>query len=151
MSGIHLALLGMNFGQPFTEIITFNGSATWTCPTGVTEVEYLVVAGGGGGGGYGGGGGAGGYRTASGFSVTAGDTYTVTVGAGGAAATVLEKGISGSNSLFSTITSAGGGGGGGSAAPNNTGINGGSGGGGGGVNATGGSGNTPLTSPSQGK
>jgi hypothetical protein len=46
MSGIHLALLGMNFGP--TE----------------TTVEYLVIAGGGGGGyGLGGGGGAGGYRT----------------------------------------------------------------------------------------
>jgi hypothetical protein len=34
-----------------------------------------------------GGGGAGGFRTATGFSVSAGTTYTVTVGAGGAAAT----------------------------------------------------------------
>jgi hypothetical protein len=29
----------------------FQSSGTWTCPTGITEVEYLVVAGGGGGGG----------------------------------------------------------------------------------------------------
>jgi hypothetical protein len=28
----------------------FQSSGTWTCPTGITEVEYLVVAGGGGGG-----------------------------------------------------------------------------------------------------
>ena len=34
-----------------TVIVTFTASGTWTCPTGVTEVEYLVVAGGGGGGG----------------------------------------------------------------------------------------------------
>jgi hypothetical protein len=62
----------------------FQSSGTWTCPDGITEVEYLVVAGGGGGGArFGGGGGAGGYRTGTGFSVTAGTTYTVTVGAGG--------------------------------------------------------------------
>jgi hypothetical protein len=88
MSGIHLALLGMNFGRT---------SAT---------VEYLVIAGGGGGGGgqyFGGGGGAGGYRTnytsaapvstpkqsgggaspESAFTATFGTAYTVTVGAGG--------------------------------------------------------------------
>ena len=41
---------------------TFTATSTWTCPTGVTEVEYLVVAGGGGGGSTtGGGGGAGGF------------------------------------------------------------------------------------------
>jgi hypothetical protein len=71
MSGIHLALLGMNFGpgEPVTVIQSFTATGDWVCPTGVTEVEYLVVAGGGGGGGgaWSGGGGAGGYRTASGF------------------------------------------------------------------------------------
>ncbi len=46
---------------------------------------------------------AGGFRTASGFSVASGSPITVTVGAGGA------SGASGSNSVFSTITSAGGG------------------------------------------
>jgi hypothetical protein len=29
----------------------FQADGSWTCPTGITEVEYLVVAGGGGGGG----------------------------------------------------------------------------------------------------
>ena len=52
-------------------------------------IDYLVVAGGGAGGGggndaTGGGGGAGGYRTDTGFTVTLGVNYTVTVGAGGA-------------------------------------------------------------------
>ena len=43
----------------YTVIQTFTATSTWTCPTGVTEVEYLVVAGGGGGGSqYGSGGGA---------------------------------------------------------------------------------------------
>jgi hypothetical protein len=63
----------------------FNADGTWTCPTGVTEVEYLVVAGGGGGGrAFGGGGGAGGFRTGTGHAVTAGTDYSITVGGGGA-------------------------------------------------------------------
>jgi hypothetical protein len=53
------------------------------------SADYLVVAGGGGGGGFaGGGGGAGGYRTSfpggTKLSLTAGTSYPVTVGAGGA-------------------------------------------------------------------
>ena len=96
------------------------------------SVQYLVVAGGGGGGGgswgagtggyrgYGGGG-AGGYRTNA-ISETSGrnsqaeaiffpvlsTTYTVTVGAGGAAASYGNENA-GSNSVFNTITSTGGG------------------------------------------
>ena len=78
-----LASLG---GAGFTIIQTFTASGSWVCPTGVTEVEYLVVAGGGAALANGAaGGGAGGFRTGTGFSVSAGTTYTVTVGAGGAA------------------------------------------------------------------
>lgn len=81
-----------------------------------TSVEYLVVAGGGSGGAgnNAGGGGAGGYQTATGFAVSGGVTYTVTVGAGGASAGgayVNQVGNNGSNSVFSSITSIGGGGG----------------------------------------
>jgi hypothetical protein len=93
----------------------FQADGSWTCPTGITEVEYLVVAGGGGGGSnVGGGGGAGGYRAGTGFSVSAGTTYSITVGAGGTGnATDGVAAGSGNNSVFSsTITSAGGGGGG---------------------------------------
>jgi hypothetical protein len=89
---------------------------------GPTSVEYLVVAGGGGSYGaylgsnpvepcYNGavnspaGGGAGGYRTATGYAVTGGTAYTVIVGAGG-----NTSGSNGSDSVFDTITSAGGGG-----------------------------------------
>jgi hypothetical protein len=74
-------------------------------------VEYLVVAGGGGGGTAlqnnfnAGGGGAGGLLTSM-IPVTAGSSYTVTVGAGGATNTV------GANSVFGAITSNGGGSGG---------------------------------------
>ena len=66
-------------------ISTFNASGTLTTASQTTSVEYLVIAGGAGGGGsVGGGGGAGGYRTASGFSVSASTAYSITVGAGGA-------------------------------------------------------------------
>ena len=51
-------------------------------------VDYLVIAGGGGGGfRAAGGGGAGGYREALSFPVTAGSSYTITVGGGGASGT----------------------------------------------------------------
>src|SRR5210317_1788108 len=91
--------------QPET-ITTFNSSGTLTTAPYTSEVEYLVIAGGAGGGStVGGGGGAGGYRTATGFPVSEG-AHTVTVGAGGAQDT------SGSDSVFSTITSTGGGKGG---------------------------------------
>jgi hypothetical protein len=78
--------------------------------TAPSTVEYLVVAGGGGGGtNHGGGAGAGGFRTATGFSVTAGTPITVTVGAGGTASGTSPYGQNGNNSVFSSITSAGGG------------------------------------------
>ena len=102
MTGILNLIIG-SLGSRYTIIQTFTATQDWTPPAGVTEVEYLVV--GGGGGGIAGGGGAGGYRTGTGLSVTAGQTYTVTLGAGGGNTS------NGSNSLFSTITSNGGGGG----------------------------------------
>jgi len=80
-----------------------------------STVEYLVVAGGGAGGYgyYGGGGGAGGYRTATGYSVTAGSPITVTIGAGGTpSGNDATRGGNGQNSVFGSITSIGGGGGG---------------------------------------
>ena len=84
----------------------------------VITAEYLVVAGGGGGhDSNGGGGGAGGYRNStagetsganstveSTIDITAGDTLTLTVGAGGA------YGTDGFDSVFGSITSDGGGG-----------------------------------------
>jgi hypothetical protein len=116
--------------------------------------DILVVAGGGGASGYyaGSGGGAGGFRTSTGFSVST-QPYAVTVGAGGAGAGSISNGNdygipgSGSNSIFSTITSTGGGYG----STFQNGANGGSGGGGGYANVgSAGTGNTPSTSPSQG-
>jgi len=133
-------------------------------------IDYLVVAGGGGGGTggtiSGAGGGAGGYReskdstinsphTASPLAATTGltvtaTTYPVTVGGGGAPiapCTPDTAGNSGSNSVFSTITSSGGGGGGGN---NASAVAGGSGGGGQESDGAGGAGNTPPVSPPQG-
>jgi hypothetical protein len=139
-------------------------------PAGSDTVDYLVVAGGGGGGGRCntvGGGGAGGFRigaitvpgcapalVAPGGIPVSIQAYPVTVGAGGLGGNVppnpsVFSGAPGSNSVFSTITSAGGGGGGAGAGPCGAYKNGGS--GGGGADASlGGSGNTPPVSPPQG-
>jgi hypothetical protein len=51
MSGIMQLLLAARVAAgAFTEYKIFTASGNWTAPTGVTEVEYLVVAGGGAGG-----------------------------------------------------------------------------------------------------
>ena len=71
-------------------------NTTWTCPTGVYQVSALVVAGGGGGGSAGGGG-AGGVIYTNSYNVTPGTQYTVTVGAGGAAATTSSTNITGTS------------------------------------------------------
>jgi len=158
------------FTGPGTFCVSQIGNAP-TVPTGgPSNVDYLVVAGGAGGGcgggGGAGGGGAGGHRTsfpspscnAGAFPVTA-TAFPITVGAGGTSAPYYgDPGNAGSNSVFSTITSAGGGGGGGhpSPTPNNPdGEAGGSGGGGAGYpegpyRGCGGAGNTPPVSPPQG-
>jgi hypothetical protein len=108
-------------------IHTFNTSGTFVANRDL-EVEYLVVAGGGGGGGgdggAGGGGGAGGYRcsvigefSGGGASaenklrISASTSYAIAVGAGGAGGTGTSRGVSGSSSVFSSISSTGGGGG----------------------------------------
>ena len=131
---------------------TFRSSGLFQPKQNITA-DYLVVAGGGGGGGRGGGGGgAGGMRCTvtgtggsgsleSALSLTGGTTHTVTVGAGGAGGHNIHEpytqGKIGSDSVFSTITSAGGGTGGGTNGEN--GGAGGSGGGGGAQSGTGGS------------
>jgi len=96
-----------------------------------SSVEFLVLAGGGGGGtgNGGGGGGAGGLRYGTAMAVTAGTSYSITVGSSGAGGSIGTAGTDGGNSVFNTVTSNGGGGGG---SANSNGRNGGSGGGGGG-------------------
>ena len=152
----------------FTANGSFTVNSLGNCAGGGSKVSYMVVAGGGGGGSTGAGG-AGGFREGkcssdpytasplaatpcSGLTVSV-QAYPITVGAGGSTC------CNGSNSVFSTITSAGGGAGGGNpATPNSKGSAGGSGGGGcQGAStpaplrpATGGAGNTPPVTPSQG-
>jgi len=113
---------------------------TWTGNFPPSVVEYLVVAGGGSGGGNnsasaaqtGGGGGGGGGFLAGHVGITAGSSYTVTVGAGGVGSSIVQ-GTSGANSVFGSITSTGGGAGGAQPTAGTTyvtGLSGGSGGGG---------------------
>ncbi len=158
------------------KIHTFTGDGNFVVPQvgngptpvsggGPNTVSYLVIAGGGGGGGHagsnGGGGGAGGFRegrdigpsytasplvNSSGLTITA-QTYPISVGGGG---TSNFNSTSGSNSVFSTITSTGGGGGS-SGYTHAAAKTGGSGGGGSsGSHTPGANGNTPPVSPPQG-
>jgi hypothetical protein len=100
------------------------GTYSWTCPPGITSVNAELYGGGGGGGPGGnanatgncGGGGGGGAYLSGGFSVTPGNVYTITVGAGGAGGTVsggTDFGVTGGNSTITfsatTIATAGGG------------------------------------------
>ena len=156
------------------KIHTFTGPGTF-CVSNISLstpanniVSYMVIAGGGSGGpqNQSAGGGAGGFReykgpadcyTASPLNGNPGGTaitvtatgYPITVGAGG---TGSGCGNNGSNSVFSTITSAGGGKGGKSGAPAGSagGSAAGGSGGGGGENTNGSAGNTPPTTPPQG-
>ena len=150
------------------KVHTFTSDGTFCVSAGSGSkavVSYMVIAGGAGGATGGGGGGAGGFRegkantptnpdsyTASPIAATTGielspGPYSITVGGGGAAgpSSGPATGVSGSNSIFSTITSAGGGGGG----KSSIGANGGSGGGSHAAPGVG-SGNTPPVSPPQG-
>ena len=172
------------------KIHTFTSDGTFTVSklavaSANNKVSYIVVAGGGSGAPSQGCvgtscGGAGGFREGrnspvdtytasplaaadSGLTVTA-SAFPVTVGAGGTAGAITypnSKGVNGSNSIFSTITSAGGGfgTGGGAPGPSGTQVPGGPGGSGGGGGTCGnsgssadpgGTGNTPPVSPAQG-
>lgn len=159
---------GLIKGRPWLGLAVFStvGTFTWTAPEGVTSVEYLVVGGGGGGGNAydnagGGGGGGGMLKTATGYAVTPGQTYTIVVGDGGAGGTATypgnADGVAGQDSQFDTIVSKGGGAGKGSrttgsgvgvrwTAPN-TASTGGA-GGGAGVGGYGGGGSTSGSAPS---
>jgi len=150
------------FTSPGTFTVTNVGS-----PAGSDSVDYLVVAGGGGAAGANtgntaaGGAGAGGFRegynpgsyTASPLATTAlpisATSYPITVGSGGTGVGQPGLAPNGSNSIFSTITSAGGGG---SGSKNLQSSTGGSGAGGTGNSfPCGAAGNTPPTSPPQGQ
>ena len=158
-----------------THIFTGSGTfAVCTAPTpGNNTVDYYVIAGGGGAAGNSqqAGAGAGGFRVSNdlcvsaptmsplanptGITVSASTSYPVTIGAGGAGGSSPSDGLKGSDSIFSSITSAGGG----ATTSNNVPAScfaagaGGSGGGQRGENPNGASvfsGNTPPVSPPQG-
>jgi len=111
----------------------FTSSGSFVPSSSLTADIFVVAGGGGGGSQVGGGGGAGGLLSFTSQSLSA-ISYTCTVGAGGAAGTytntgpVTNRGSSGTNSQFGSLTACVGGGGGGgySTWP---GLNGGSGGG----------------------
>jgi hypothetical protein len=102
--------------QYFTNV----GTTTWTAPYS-GYIQVAVVGGGGGGAAYGGdGGNAGEYKYDGRYQVNAGQSYTVTVGGGGAALPKLTPvalgfkncpGGNGGNSQFGNIVATGGGGG----------------------------------------
>ncbi len=109
--------------EPTEQIETFSttGATTWTAPSSVTSIEYLVVGGGGGGGGAfdtgsGGGGGAGLVLSGT-IPVTPSATYNIYVGLGGAGGTADRTvpteipGSNGENSYFDSIVATGGSGG----------------------------------------
>lgn len=102
-------------------LYTSPGTHTWVCPLNVYSVDVVCVGGGGSGGNNsagGGGGGGGGLGYKNSISVTPGTSYTVVVGAGGAArVSAPQAGEVGGDSYFiSTITVKGGGGSGGGSA-----------------------------------
>lgn len=160
------------FTSPGTFCVSCGGNSA-----GSNTVDYFVVAGGGGASGdIGGGGGAGGFRLANSTCMPGPQTsplatptalpvstqaYPITVGAGGSGSpsgnAPTTASSPGSNSVFSTITSAGGGGSSASAfccatgPDSGNGLPGGSGGGAKRARGhTGGTGNTPSVSPPQG-
>jgi Glycine-rich domain len=115
-------------GNAYNGVADFEspGSYPFTVPEGVTSVlVQLYGAGGGGGGGtstHDGSGGGGGAYVMSVVTVTAGDTYTITVGAGGVPGKPNEPGSNGGDTQFldpngNVIVAAGGGQGGGSPTP----------------------------------
>ncbi|MEF8846594.1 MAG: DUF2341 domain-containing protein, partial [Bacteroidales bacterium] len=111
-----------NYGY---KVVAYTGDGKFTVPEGVNEVDVLVVGGGGGGGAspHGGGGGAGGVVYESDYSVTPGQTVSISLGAGGNGPTGPTtspwqetdnslRGENGENSSFGSIVALGGGGGG---------------------------------------
>lgn len=89
------------------QTVVFELTSLWEAPSGVTSVTVHCFGGGGSGGGggsqstYGSGGGAGGQYAAKVVSVTPGNVYTVTIGAGGAAVSGT-AGNPGGDSWFSS-------------------------------------------------
>lgn len=136
-------------------IHTFTNGGTFTV-SGSLACDVLVVAGGGGGGdnikystsGGSGGGGGGGVVYVANTYVSG--SVNVTIGTGGMYGGSGQRGGSGANSTFGSITALGGGGGGGGGDGTKNGLNGGSGGGGGMYNGSYGNAGANLQTDSYG-
>lgn len=113
------ATASMTSSGGFCYLVFKSGTNSWTVPSGVTSSSIVLIAGGGAGGSgaFGGGGGAGGVVYDSTYALTSGNTYSLSVGAGGSAGTATlsiptNSSNSGSNSWFfsdSTLVAIGGG------------------------------------------
>ena len=90
----------------------FTSSGTFTVPSGVTQVSAVCIGGGGGASGspgtslYSGAGGGGGGLAYGTFSVTPGESLTISTGLGGAGASGTNPGGDGSDSIISRASSA---------------------------------------------
>jgi len=111
-----------SLGAVTQKVQEFLSTGTFTAPSNCTSVEIFMV-GGGGGGGWAqtpassntsslGGGGGGGQVIQRKLNVTAGQAYTVTIGAGGAGASSFANGTDGGDSSFGALATALGGAGG---------------------------------------
>ena len=116
---LNAATASMTSSGGFCYLIFKSGTNSWTVPSGVTSSSILLIAGGGAGGSgaYTGGGGAGGVVYDSSYALTSGNTYSLSIGAGGSGGTAtLSKSTnissSGSDSWFfsdSSLVAKGGG------------------------------------------
>ncbi|MBK7428987.1 MAG: T9SS type A sorting domain-containing protein [Saprospiraceae bacterium] len=136
--------------EPVVVVFSTPGAHSWVIPSGVTEVDVLIVGGGGGGGtstafanAGSGGGGAGGYIYLQDYDITSlSSPVSIVVGNGGNPGVAgNNSGSNGSNSSFATLIGLGGGGGIGGNGSGNAG-----GSGGGSRDAAGGNGTQPASS-----
>jgi hypothetical protein len=106
-TGVTATVSGNYCVVSFTDTVT---ATTWTVPSGVTSIEYLVVGGGGGGGGgyEGGGGGAGGFLTGT-TSVTPSSNYQIYIGGGGLGTLSSRTAANGDTSTAFSFSAIGGG------------------------------------------
>jgi hypothetical protein len=121
-----IAVIPAAGGGVTQKVQEFTSTGTFTVPSNCSSVEVFLVAGGGGGGGAGvtnasgnassmAGGGGGGVTLKRMLTVTPGQAYTVTIGAGGTAGTSSSNsGVGGNTSFGSLLVASGGGGGAGS-------------------------------------
>lgn len=104
----------MAFIPKFT-VQDYTANNTFVCPSGVTELFAILVGGGGGGGSAGGaapsggGGGGGGSWIISRQTVSPAASYSITIGAGGAAGAANADGVVGGDTSFSSLVTARGG------------------------------------------